>query len=204
MPIITNPIPQQQFEVIRDRIALIIAEELASQCSAGKLNRPDLNATVWVERFTTFDNTELPAINVKLDSGVFDWDIQTHQIPTYTYHIDIHVNSKQVGTADADKAAMLKAERLAGIVRAILHDPRYNTLAFAKPSISRRQVTRIDFYPGESSADALSTAGARLTFTVASTETVELSTAQDFAGITTKVKIHNTEIGYKYEVTESY
>ena len=59
---IYNIIPVQNFELIRDRIALILATEVNNQFVLS--GNEDINCDVWLERSTPFDKIENPTINV--------------------------------------------------------------------------------------------------------------------------------------------
>lgn len=59
---INTIIPVQNFELIRDRIALILATEINNQFVLS--GNEDINCYVWLERSTPFDKIENPIINV--------------------------------------------------------------------------------------------------------------------------------------------
>ena len=82
MPKITQAIPPQAFEIIRNRIGLILAEEIDNQSIL--TYDPDLDLTVWVERTVPFDKTELPSVNVSLARGSYDSKTYRETDSTYT------------------------------------------------------------------------------------------------------------------------
>ena len=54
--IIENIIPNQKFELIRDKIALILFDEIGNQKTL--TNNSDLDVKVFLERFVNFDKTD--------------------------------------------------------------------------------------------------------------------------------------------------
>ena len=67
---INTIIQSQANEVIRDRIAEIIADEINNQIIMNYPS-PDIDATVWVERSNSPDKTELPMIVVSLGGSTW-------------------------------------------------------------------------------------------------------------------------------------
>ena len=68
--IIDGIIPAQQYETIRDKIGLILYEELVNQFTL--TTDEDLNVKVFVERFVAFDKTDFPCLNVVFSGGNYD------------------------------------------------------------------------------------------------------------------------------------
>ena len=64
--IISGIIPPQQFEIIRNKIGLILFEEIGNQFVLTADEK--INAKIFVERFIPFDKTDFPCINVLLKS----------------------------------------------------------------------------------------------------------------------------------------
>ena len=79
---------EQNFELIRDQIGLIIKTELLAQ----KTLQPNVDilqkeTKVFIDRLIIPDKSELPMINVFMDVGSFDnQDVQAVD-GTYTYNI---------------------------------------------------------------------------------------------------------------------
>jgi len=198
MAIIINPIPTQNFEKIRDRIALILFTEFENQYFLSYDN--DLNLPVWVERTLAFDHTEAPAINVSLASGNFDNKDQRAEDGTYLYNIDVYTKAKSIEGADingGDQRATIKLHRLLGMCRAILEHPDYFRLLFPPPSISNVKVVSLAFAdPGKQ--DAENVMMGRLVFSVRVPETVELKVANLIDGYDTAVKMDLTDSGYVF------
>jgi hypothetical protein len=132
MSVINEVIGPQSFEVVRDRIGRILADELAAQASMS--GNTDLRVFNWIERFLPFDNPELPSVNVKLGEGTYGGQSQIQSDGTYRYYIDAYVKAKSHQDDPGDQKAITKLHRLLGVCRAIIEDPRYKTLGFVTPA----------------------------------------------------------------------
>lgn len=195
MSILNGIIPQQNFELVRDRIAAILADEFANQFTL--TSNPDFDFDVWVERIIPFDKEELPAINVSLATGVYANQTVKQTEGTYTYFIDCFTKAKTTEDDDGDVVATTKLHRIMGMCRAILENPGYKTLGFTAPYLSNRRIERIDIAdPGKQ--DAINIRMGRLAFSVRVIETTELIEASLLASSFTTVQLHSTEKGYFY------
>lgn len=200
MALITEIIPSQEFELVRDRVAEILIDELANQAALSY--DEDLEVNVFVERSIPFDKTELPAINVSLAQGEFDNKKAPNLDGNYIYNIDVHTSAKSNEEDQGDSRASVKLHKILGKCRAIIENPIYRTLGFNKPSISRVFFSQMDIAdPGKQ--DALNTQMGRLILNVRVPEGVSLLAAGLIEGYDTKVKIGTSSVGYAY-IGENY
>lgn len=120
---ITVAIPPQNFEVIRDKIAEIITTEFANQYA---ITGNDLfQAGIYGERFTAFDKTELPAVQVYFDR--FEQNSKnadTVENSVY-YNVVVYTKSKDKSTVNGDVEASKNCQKLLGVIRYILDGPEY-------------------------------------------------------------------------------
>lgn len=197
MSVINNVIPPQSFEIVRDRIGRILADELLHQFQLS--GNPDLNVKNWIERWLQYDVKELPSVNVMLADGSYGGQTVIQSDGTYRYYIDCHVKAKSSENDPGDQKAMIKLHRLLGVCRSILSDARYKTLGFSTPPgfIMSRQVESIQISnPNHKEHDATSSVMGRLVFAVKVPETTEYvgpTTAREFV---TSVMLSNTDKGY--------
>lgn len=190
---ITNQIPVQNFELIRDKIAEILALELPIQTAASSIKK------VWIERFIPFNLEELPAINVTYDNTPYDRHDPKSRHGENQYYIDITTNAKHTATEKGDVLASKNAQRIAGIVSYILSSGEYRTLDFAPGIIQSRWVS--DLRMGRlSEGDSLHTIIARITFKVRSSETVGDLTGIAGEVFTSKIQLDETDKGYFIEI----
>jgi len=197
MAILNQKIPEQNFELVRDRIGFILADEIAAQALIAPLT-PELDATVHLERFVPFDKTDMPCVNVVFASGNYDNQNTITSDGVYKYNIDVYAKSKTIGTDGGDKLASIKLHRLLGICRAILENPQYRTLGFALPSLQRVTVVDIVVEQPQNTQDGSSVIMGRLTFDVSVCESVQLQTGNNISGWETSVKMDETDTGYQF------
>jgi hypothetical protein len=202
MPInlINGIIPPQAFELIRDQIGAILSLEVHNQ-SVLTTNK-EIDAKVWVERFVPFDHTEFPALSVALSKGDYSNQNMANAKGTYIYNIDVFTGAKSKNGSDADKKAILNLQRILGISRAILNDPKYKTLGFDAPLIMSRQVKGI-MIADPVNADSVSSVMGRITIEVSALETYELISPGMAGGVITIMKLEETEKGYTFTLPEA-
>lgn len=204
---INTIIPTQGFELVRDRIAQILAVEMAEQYIL--TNDPDLDISkVYIERTNSVDKTECPVMNISLSNGAFDNWTQQSTGGVYHYYIDIYTNAKSAdGNAGeitgGDTISNIKLQKILGKCRAILENTAFYTLLFDPPFI--RSVYNQEFgIKPLSKDDDMSPAMARLVFVVSLTETNELPEAGEADEVLTKVKLGLSDHGYYWENTTGY
>lgn len=201
MAVITGEIATQSFELVRDRIAEILADELPEQfvlSTASSDLKSVLQAEVYTERVVPFDKTDLPCINVMLSSGDYNnQDVQKVD-GAYTFFIDCYTSAKNKADERADKLANIKLQKLMGVCRAILMDAQYKTLGFAAPFIMNRKVTALAI-GNISQQDSANVMMGRLNVSVRVIESVNLKEVDLIAGFETTVKLYETEKGFLWE-----
>jgi len=195
MALIKGIIPPQFFEVIRDRIAEILVDELDGQVLL--TYDTDLEAKVYVERFVPFDNTEMPAINVSFSSGDYNNQTAIDADGFYSYFIDIFTRANTTDDDPGDKLAMFKLQKLLGVCRAIIQNPIYKTLGFNPPFIMSRQISSIAIATPKE-GETLSVVMGRLILKIEAPEDVQLLTAKLIKGFDTQVKLVLTDKGFIY------
>ena len=175
---------QDSFEIVRDKIALILAEESANQMalatSASK--DPDLwKLRVFLERSnpweTFIDPPQLdtsPIVSVGYESGSFDpsrSDIVRRQLCSGVFNIDCYgygVSSDEPGSGHnpGDKMAAFEAQRAIRLVRNILMADLYCVLDLLK-LVSLRWPESINIFPPQQeSYNGINVVGARMQFRV--------------------------------------
>ncbi len=192
---ILNIIPPQNYELIRDRIALVLADEIDNQVVLSY--DPYIDVTVYCERTKTFDKTEMPAVNVSLANGSYGNKHQGSIDGTYIFNIDVYVNSKSTLAQDGDVRSAFNLQKLLGIVRYVLEDPLYKTLGFAPGFIMTSKVNDFNFAVPEN-MDSMNHMMARLTYSVTANEKNTLITPNVIDSYITTLKILESEQGYLY------
>lgn len=196
---ITKPIVRREWELIRDRIALILAQELATQAQLDYddvlFELPD----VYTERFVPFSHEEMPAINVMVAQGEYTQETQQAQDGTWTFYVDGYQKAKDTDGQRGDQYAAMRLQRLMGMCQAIIMDSRFKTLLFEAGSISNRSVKRIMMADPTKAMEATNAVMARLTLEVRVTDEVELVDAIPLAEYATIAKMGETALGYLWD-----
>lgn len=188
-------IPPQYFEVIRNRIAEILADELDNQFLL--TYDTDFEVDVYIERFVPFDHTDTPAVNVSFSGGSYDNQTAIDVDGSYSYFIDVFTKADTTNDDRGDKLAMFKLHKLLGVCRAIIQNPIYKTLGFEPPFLMSRQISNISIAQPKDS-EALSVVMGRLILSIVAPEDTQLLTAKLIKGFDTQVKLSLTDKGYIY------
>lgn len=197
---ITTEITAQGFELIRDRIGFVLADEIAAQVALPVTDPSEVDAQVFVERVHPIDKGEVPLINVLYSRTNYISNTAIDGDGRNTYNIDVYARAKSKVGKKADKRAMLRLERLLGMIRAILESPHYVTLDFPRPFIMNTTVTDIQIADPKDNQDSANLMMGRLVFVVDAAETVEQIQAVAAAGYDTQVKIEETDKGFLYVI----
>jgi TATA-box binding protein (TBP) (component of TFIID and TFIIIB) len=188
----------RSYEIIRDRLGLIIADELLMQAA---VSYEDLFlAPVYVQRSKPVQIEETPVVCVSVDKGAYDNHTVIDSDGEFTFFIDCYTTGSYSGLERGDISASKDAQRLAGVVEAIVANPIYKTLGFAPPFIMRSKV--MGFEPAIiQRGEEANLSVVRLTVVVKAgqaelgSEPISTFTTQ------TQVLIYNTAEGYLYSGT---
>lgn len=195
---ITYSIGQRKFEQIRDKLSVILADELSNQATL-QLNTL-FNAGIWLERFIPFDQTELPAINIYYQSTPFLDQTPITNKGEHTYNIDIHTKGVSTPTQSGDSKATFDLHRLIGVVQAVLMDPNYIRLDFPTSfGIQNRQITDFRIAQPERNKDGLHIVAGRLVMKVSVNEETNGLEGIALDIFSSQFRINDTEKGYKIE-----
>jgi hypothetical protein len=205
MALINGIIPQQNFELIRDRIGAILALELANQYDLD--NTFPLPQSIDIERFIPYDaDQEFPAINVNFWKGEYSNTTQIKTEGTYYFNVDCYADSPTIGTNRGDNLSSAKLQRIMGACRAILKNPVYLTLGF-QPNVNgisvigRCEVQGMYVANKSIVPDALNETVGRVIVKILALETVNLIDSANFAQeVTTSLKINNSTKGYFFDL----
>jgi hypothetical protein len=190
-------IPAQSYELIRDRITLILGVEIANQFLL--TSDDDIDAPVYMERYIPIDKTEPSIVNVCLASGNFDNKHQGCVDGNYIYNIDVYTRAETTSTDDGGTLSTTRLHKLLGVCRSILETPVYKKLEYDNINfICSTGVKTINISDPQNNQDASGLMMGRLQFHVRVKETTELIEAAALAGQDTTVKLALTNKGYMY------
>jgi hypothetical protein len=135
---------QDNFEIIRDQIAAILAIEVSNQVELAKIankNIEDYDFDVYVERSRPWDvntNAEgdqcgsLPLVNVLFDNDNFSGNNSNkteRQRAVGTFYIDCYGTKNKNAKMSGDEASSKESDRIGRLVRNIIMSAKYNSLA---------------------------------------------------------------------------
>lgn len=208
---ITQRIPSQRFEIIKDRIAEIILCELESQKALNVQDKETLailnNTKLFSERMRKLSSSQSYAIVLINASMDFSNQHQTYSKNAVTYFLDFYGGDTSSQNIAGDTRSADRTQRLIGIVRSILESPHWARLGF-DPSISEqiiasRKIQTVRRMEEVDTRDSMDSVMYRMLFMVETSETTETLSGVDLKNAITNVKISDTELGYEYEYEET-
>lgn len=211
MPLIPDEIPQQHFELIRDRIGLILYQEIQNQWSQfndedleAPLPNPQISTTptslqVYIDRVTPIDESECPVVNVSFSGAPYENNNPLRSEGVNTYYIDVYTKAKGEDDDDADRLANIKLQKILGKIAFILRHSYYKTLGFTPGFIGNTKVASIQVADQrDPSFNANGCVMGRVTFEVKASEYVTPVEVRDMTGFYTTVELFNSDKGYLF------
>lgn len=195
--IITEIIPQQNFEIVGQLIGEILTVELANQVEIQCLKQI---VSVYKERITSVDKTEEVVVNVLFDQATKGFKTQEDGQSRTNYFIDVYASGKATALIDGDKRVSDKLLKYVGLCRYILDSHKYITLGLTVPVIGGKSVENIQMFEQQNTADASFSRMCRINFEVRIMERQELWDGIALKQHDTSIKLELTELGYKYEL----
>jgi len=170
------------FEIVRDQIAQILADEIAEQqvLAIAAAKDPELwNLSIFTERWSPWerfrdDKTEVPVVNVWYDRSSFQQaasNVVERQQVEGTFNIDMVAQgvAKSDGAAGqiaGDEAAAFNVQRATRLVRNILMASQFTYLDL-RPVVGRRWVQTVEsFQPAQGEQAVPRISAMRLTLAV--------------------------------------
>ena len=199
MAVISDALADGVIDIIRDRIASILLDELRNQASIS--SRPFLNISrIWKERETPFNKSELDPIAINLQAGeiVYGDQYQTQRVKEITYYIDIYTCQKHSTEGYADRLAVEQGFDVVNAVQFILDHPEYKALRIA-PRIRNAKVSRVQ--RGEASlGDSGKGSIIRIEYTVTTHTNQSKTDPTTIEGNDTTVSIGTSNEGLFYQI----
>lgn len=208
MPLIPIEIPEQNYELIRNRIGLILYQEIENQWSLygdddlqAPLPNPQISTTpeslkVYVDRIIPIDESECPVVNVQFNGAPYENNNPLNAEGVNTFFIDVYTKANAEDD-DADKLANIKLQKIIGKIAFILRHSYYRTLGFTPGFIGGTKVASIQIAdPRDPNFNANGCVMGRVIFEVRATENITPLTPSDMQGFYTTVKLFNSDKGY--------
>lgn len=197
MSLINIKIPESSFEKVRDAISAILKLELENQKILQPLTDEIL---VYSGRCTPFAHSEKLMINVLVDSANYTAHNQHNSTGVNMFFVDIYTSAKESINEIGDKVSSDKRDLYLRMIRYILQDHHYNTLALPAGFILGTYVEGFENFESKNAQDAAFVKMARLNFGVRLNESQSLWAGININTIFTNVKLDLTEKGYIWEI----
>lgn len=172
IPLITQEIPENFYEKIRDQLAAILLNELPNQgVLKGDQELQNLDK-IYIERSAPFSKENLPAFNVLVNEVDFHTETQISKQFSAEYFIDVYASMPANPTGRADERTNKRLQTLAGLVDGIISNGLYVGLGFptattgTNESIFNRAVGKVQYFNPEDVKDTESITRARITVLV--------------------------------------
>jgi hypothetical protein len=211
-PELTERIPRQTFELVRDRIAQILALELGGQAALQPPDEQLQGITVFTDRFIPLDVTDLPAVDVLFSSATYDTDGRIRVDGPGVFVINVftaqeaQIDASGNVLARGDTLSVNQNSRILGVIRSILQSAPYKTLAFDPKllPIGGRKVDRImSVDPSAVDENVANLSKGMAQFTVKFCEVQELDKVRDLEELVSEGRVDGGERGivWKFEIT---
>lgn len=192
--IINEIIPISGFEVVLQRLGVILLEEVTNQETMQALAS---SSEVFIERQENYSQAEDVVISVSCNNINFgSFDTKESQGDT-TYFIDVYTGGVANVSQSGNDNARLKLHRYVSIIKYVLSSAKYLTLGFPMGFIGGKYLKYIEFQDSYDSQDASFIRYARLTYGVRIQGGQLAWDGIALTGNDTQIKFDLTQKGYK-------
>ena len=193
---ITGIIPSGSSELIRDRIAVLLIDEIENQVNLVGSTMFPINA--FVERISPIDKSELDCINILYLGSLFDnYDVKQSD-GLHRYTIDCYVTAKSTDEGGWEELSNFKLQKLLHVCRSILKASYYVTLGFERPFIMNTKVESVQIMEPKNSQDSFNVSMGRIVFVVRVPDAVETITPNNIAGFSSRATLSDSGKGYLF------
>jgi hypothetical protein len=192
--LITEIIPIQNFEIVKNNVEVILFTELNNQ---KKLQCKGIDIEVFTERQEPYSNGEDVVVNVSLNNISYSQIDARNTTGNLSFNIDVYASGFTTLDNDGNKTSRSKLELVTGWIRYILSSTKYNTLGFPKGVIGGTYVDSIQFDDNYANQEANYVRMTRIQFSVKVIENQELWTGIELLGNDTVIKINDGSKGCK-------
>lgn len=194
MAVITEIVPQQNFETVLYKIAEILFTELTNQRSAHD-NMPEFS--VFIERMTPYDKSENVMINVTSRAVNYGSHTESDSQGKADYNIEIYAPLEHTFINGNDPSKKFTLHKVAGIIRYILSSTKYVVLGLPFGLIGGTYVESLQYFDDFNNQEGANIRTAILGFAVRVQENQQLWQGVQIFSNTSEVKLDQTDKGYK-------
>ena len=200
---ITYAISNQNYELVRDKVAAILALELPNQATLNAESHID--ASVFTERITSIDAQEKAVVNVILSRLELSNDTAFSQKNEMSIVVEVYTQAYDTANDRGDELAAMKNHRIAGIIRTVLMSRPYARLGFDAGFIENRTISEISRTIPRNQSDAANNVMTTISMQVKCVEDMAQDEGVEVARnstIATVIK-QTTEKGIEYTYVKS-
>jgi hypothetical protein len=199
MPKILTNIGPRVFEVVRNRIAEILTDEINNQATLFS-DVDYTNTKVVIASSGPEDMEALSIVNVSLMNGKFgerkSYDGKVKA--TYYYSIDVYCTAPNNKINNSEYLSAIKCEKIIGICFSILENPIYRSLGYPPKGFIERVKSNDINFRAKNYNDTNNSSMGRLVFEVQVDETDDLLNAVVLAEFKTLLQLSGSSNGYTY------
>lgn len=140
MAIITEKIGKQGFELVGERIAQILAEEVSNQMDIQNFEE---TVDFYLERIEPFSKEQDVMISVAFREADYEGFTTRDSQGNYIYFIDLFCSSMGIGNTEPSTVSKEKLFRYLGLIRYILSSSKYLKLGFPDGLIGGKYIKKI-------------------------------------------------------------
>lgn len=192
--LITEIIPLQNFEIIKDKLGVILFEELINQKG---LQCKDIDLEVFIERQEPYDDAEDVVVNISQSNISYNSIDERNSQGNISFNIDVYASGNATINIDGNTITRKKLDIILGWIRYILSSTKYQTLGFPKGFIGGTYVDSIQYDDNYGSQDGSFIRMSRIQFSVRANEQQSMWDGLDFTGNDTVIKLDDGTKGYK-------
>jgi hypothetical protein len=192
--LITNIIPKQNFEIVLDKLGVILLEELTKQ---KMLQSFESDFGIFIERQEPYDKSEDVVISISLNTIPYNGHTQNDSQGNASFFIDIYTTGVESISKSGNDNSRQKIHLFAGMIRYIFSSTKYKTLGLPTGFIGGKYVENIQFDDNYGNQDGSFIRFCRVTLSVRIQENQEMWESLAFSGNDTTIKLNLTEQGYK-------
>lgn len=192
--IITEIIPIQGFEIVLNKIGVILFEELTNQKNIQAITG---DFDLFIERQEPYDKAEDVVVNISLDNDNFTGKTQKDSQGLTSFFIDVYSKGFLAMKRDSSSYFRDKRSVYTGLIRYILSSTKYNKLGFEPGFIGGAYVDSISYESTPGNEDGSFVKFARINFSVRIQENQKNWSGVPLLGNDSSVKLAETNLGYK-------
>lgn len=193
--LITNSIPEQNFELLTKQLGAILFLEVSNQNS---LLTSGYDIGTFIERQSKIDQSEEIVINVSFNSAQNSNHNELNYQSDGTFNIDVYSNGIESEDVRGDEDTRLKHHKVIGWIRYILSSTVYKALGLPYGVVMSTTVQSINFDDNYGNEDGNFIRMCRIVFSVRFIEDCEFEEGITLLGNDTTIRLDLTDRGYKF------